>query len=281
VSYVLVTNLYNEETRIPALFDSLSRQTLQPVFWVWIDDGSVDRSSLVIEEQSRKHSIPIKIFRLPPKQKGNLDTIGRAWNAAHNFITGNLKADYLSVADVDTFFPEDYFERMVVFMDLNRNVGVASGRIEGDSPQEMCVPMGLGKVVRWRVLKTFDRYWDLAPDSFLNIKALSLGYRIAILNVYVKSSPMTIQSASGRFRYGRRMYYVGRSPLAVIFESARLVLHGTHASEFLRGYWQEWTRGRWRCQDADIRYYYSLKSLVRRLVKLDRRGWSTRQARRG
>ena len=183
------------------------------------------------------------------------------------YIIKNISADYLSIADIDTEFPVDYFNKMLIFMEDNPDVGVSSGRIEGYPHSMMRVPMGLGKVVRWDVLLSFEKYWDLAPDSFLNIKAENLGYRLAIRDEFVKSAPMTIHSKKGRFRYGRRSYYIRKNPVLVLFEALNFLLAHQHGSQFLRGYWFEWKKGNWQCDDIDIRYYFSMKRQVHLILK--------------
>jgi glycosyltransferase involved in cell wall biosynthesis len=267
VSYILVTNIYNEEARVKQLVENITNQTLKPLYWVWIDDGSSDNGLAIAEKETSRHGMRIIKFKLPAKKRGNLDTIGRAWNKAHQYIISNLKANYMSIIDVDTEFPEFFFKDMIMYMEENPDVGVVSGKIKGDEFDSMKVPMGLGKIVRWDVLLSFSKYWDLAPDSFLNIKALSLGYRIVVRDMYLHSAPMTIYSSTGRYRYGRRAYYVGRTLIMVIFEGIRFAIHRENGSQYMRGYWSEWSRGHWRCEDPDVLHFYSFKGLLRSFLK--------------
>ncbi len=267
VSYILVTNIYNEGQRVKKLVENIANQTLRPIHWVWIDDGSTDDGLDIAIGQAKKFGLSIVPFKIAPKKKGNLDTIGRAWNKAHRHIITELSADYLSVADVDTEFPLDYFENMIDFMEAHPDVGVSSGRIKGDSYDVLKVPMGGGKIVRWDILFSFDKYWDLAPDSFFNIKAQSLGYRLAIREEFVKSPPMTILSEKGRYRYGQRSYYIGKNFMIVLLEGLKFLVFHQYGSQFLRGYWFEWSRARWRCDDEAIRYFFSLKRQIHLFLK--------------
>ena len=267
MSYILITNIYNEEARVKKLVENIAKQTLKPECWVWIDDGSNDDGLAVAEKESLKIGVEILKFKLPAKKKGNLDTIGRAWNKAHTHIISNLNPKYMSIADVDTEFPDYYFEDMIRYMEDNPGVGVVSGKMEGTVFNSMKVPMGGGKIVRWKVIKSFSKYWDLAPDSFLNIKALSLGYRAVVRDVYVRAAPMTIYSLTGRFRYGRRAYYVNRPLLMVLFEGIRFTIRRENGSQYMRGYWSEWSRGHWKCDDPDVLHFYSLRGLLRSFLK--------------
>ena len=270
MSYILVTNIYNEEKLVPNIIDTIAKQSLLPKQWVWIDDGSTDNGLDLAVQLAKEKNLKILPFRLPRKQKGNLDTIGRAWNRVHLYIRKNLSADFLAISDVDSSFSSSYFNDVVAYMNSNPRVGVVSGQIKGEESRSMKVPMNVGKVVRWDVIQSIEKYWDLAPDSYLNIKAMSLGYEAKVLDIFVDSRPSTIYSKKGRFRHGRLLYYARKSSILIFLESLRFALRRDNGSSFLRGYWQEWSKGSWKCNEDFIRYHYSfqrfLHSFVSRII---------------
>lgn len=264
---LLVTNVWNEEARIPELVKFIDAQTLKPVLWFWIDDGSSNGSYNEIIKA--KTTIPIQVLQVEPaKNMGELDTIGHAYSQAHSYIK-NLDFDYLGIADVDNKLEPDYFEIMCRYMDQNPDVGTLSAQALHDPiKRKPDNPMGGGKIVRWSVIQSFDTYWDLAPDTFLNIKAQAIGLRsVALQDYYIDAPPANIFTSKGRFRFGRRMYYVRRHILLLLFQAVRFKLRGDHANEYLRGYWFEWAKGSWKCEDPDIREFYSAKAKVRRCFK--------------
>jgi len=170
----------------------------------------------------------------------------------------HLKYDYMTIVDADTTLPRDYFMTMCKIMEVNPDVGAAAGRVRGE-PHRTHMPMGGGKFIRGEIVRNIKRYWDLAPDSLLHIMAVNAGYSLLSLRhiEIVTTSPSPIFSREGRFRYGRRQYYVGRSVARIITQAISFSLKRGYASEFLRGYWSEWQRGTWKCDVAEILDYYS------------------------
>lgn len=258
---MILTNVWNEEDRIPDLVKIIDQQTLRPKLWFWIDDGSTDGSYDAIT--NARTTIPIKIFQMPKKIKGELDTIGIAHSQIHPIIK-NLDFDYLGIADADIILDPDYFEKMCGIMDQDPRIGTLSAQSRSDKKRNPIDPMGGGKVVRWSVIRSIDQYWDIAPDTYLNIKANAIGLKsIALQDYFIDASPTQIFTPKGRFRYGRRMFYVGRPLILVIYQALRFASKRDHATDYLRGYWQERSKGSWRCLDPDVKYHYSVTNSVR------------------
>ncbi|MBD3407686.1 MAG: glycosyltransferase [Candidatus Lokiarchaeota archaeon] len=262
VQYAAVINIWNEENRIDALFDELEKQTKKPALWIWIDDGSTDDSVVRIEERSQDSSIPVLVLRAPTKQKGDFDSIGKAWNHVFDKIQSLKGYDYLLVVDSDCHFPRNYAENMIDFMESHENYGVAAGQVRGETRLHM--PMNAGKIVRWEIVDSIERFWDIVPDTFWNIRALFLGYDLAIRpDIIIDASPSAGFTRKGRFRYGRLSYYVGTHFLRVLFEAMKFLLTGGMATAFLHGYFYEWSKGDWKCDIPMIRKFYSLSGLIR------------------
>jgi len=254
---LLMTNVWNEEDSILGIIEHISKQTLKPKLWVWIDDGSTDNSAFMI--MSTKCNIPMMLFSMPKKTQGNLDTIGKGYDKFMPTLK-DMQFDYLTIADVDNRYPPDYYEKMCAYMDKHPEIGIVSAQVRGEGKRNPDNPMGGGKIIRWNIIKRIKQYWDLAPDSFLNIKARAMGYKvISLQDYYIDSAPTTGLTKTGRFRYGRRAYYVARHPFLLFYQAILFALKRDYASEFLRGYWQEWSKGTWRCQDPEVLYAFGLK----------------------
>jgi glycosyltransferase involved in cell wall biosynthesis len=249
--YLLVCNFYNEELMIPTFLEGIARQTKKPWLTVLINDGSTDLSAKIAARMANKLNISYALIQFPEKKKGNLDTLGVTWTKVQPVIKAWLEdAQYLAVADVDNKFQDDYFERGIEYLERNPKVGVISGIHSGGAVRTM--PMGGGKITRAEVIRNIDKYWNIAVDSFINIKALAMGYDIDIVDsLVVKSPPSHLDSWGGRVRQGRLSYYAGAKMHYVILRG--LFIKG---SNYLRGYWQEWSRGTWRTDDPDALEYY-------------------------
>jgi glycosyltransferase involved in cell wall biosynthesis len=249
--YILATKFYNEQEQLPSLIENIAEQTLKPTAILFVDDGSIDRSSEIARKTSENFGIEYEIVSMPKKQKGNLDTLGRAWTLAQpSFKRLSQSVRYVATTDVDTTFPPSYFEEMVAYMDGNPRVGVVSGQISGAPLRSF--PMFTGKVIRSEVIQSIDKYWDISIDSFLNVKALKLGFVLKILDHMLVEAPLShLRTKKGRFRAGRLAYYAGTTPVYAIFKA--LLQRDTG---YLRGYWMEYFQKKWRCDDPDILEYY-------------------------
>lgn len=246
-----MTKFYNEQEQLPLLIDNIAQQTVKPMVFIFVDDGSIDNSEDVAIEAAKKQGLRYEIVQMGKKQKGNLDTLGRAWTKAQPLIKElSTQVSYVATADVDTRFPRYYFERMIDYLERNPKIGVVAGQVAG-APRRT-FPMFTGKVVRSEVIQYIDKYWDISIDSFLNVKALKLGYDIRVLDeMKVKSPPSHLPSKRGRYRAGRLAYYAGVALSYVILKG---ILQ--FDAQYLRGYWSEWIRGTWRSEDDDIQDYY-------------------------
>ncbi|MHA2380287.1 MAG: glycosyltransferase, partial [Candidatus Thorarchaeota archaeon] len=130
----------------------------------FIDDGSNDNSAEVASFEATKHGIPFKVISMPKKPRGNLDTLGRAWNRAQPVIKEeSSEVQYVAMTDVDTLFSEDYFKKLTDYMDRNPHVGVVAGQVAGQPRRTF--PMFTGKVVRTDIIHEIDKYWDISVDS--------------------------------------------------------------------------------------------------------------------
>jgi len=265
VDYILITKFYNEQTRLPTLIRNISTQTLKPKVFVFINDGSNDNSANVAAEAAEKYGIKFEIVSMPPKTKGNLDTLGRAWNKAQPLLRILLQdVPYAATTDVDTIFPASYFEYMITYLDMHSDIGVVAGQVKNQPKRTF--PMFTGKVFRANIMRDINQYWEVSADSFINVKALTKGYRLAILdNVTIESAATHLHTLKGRFRQGRLAYYTGTSLSYVIFKGL-----AKRDPQYLRGYWSERSRRIWRCHDEEVLAYYR-NEFKRRLLGLVKR----------
>lgn len=261
--YVLVTNVWNEEVRVPGSFDNVLTQTKLPRVWIWMDDGSTDGTFDVIREQAKLHpEIEVWIERMPKKVKANFFTLGNT----HEDIMGRVReridklgVKFMGILDVDTKPCPNYFARLSWILENDEKLGAVSGYPIGEWDQRLIAqPMNTGKLIRWNIVRTIQSYWDFCPDTFYNIKALAKGYEVDVLRVPVMQYvPTTNTTPRGVFRMGRVAYYGGRPFLGVLLRSIRRLAKRQHGTEMLRGYVSEWSRGTWRCNDTDVREFFA------------------------
>lgn len=269
--YIIATKFYNEKTRLPCLIENIAAQQVTPMIVIFLDDGSIDSSAEIAKKEATKHGLDFQIVSMPKKKKGNLDTVGRVWTKAQPLLKDLSKnAKYFATIDVDTTVESSYFGDMISYLENHPSIGVVAGQAKNEPKRTF--PMFTGKVFRSTILKSIDKYWDVSIDSFINVKALKLGYKLKILDVPVNTPKTHLQTSKGRFRLGRLAYYAGTSLLYVLLKGIL-----KFDTQFLRGYWSEWIRGTWISNDPDIREYYG-DEFRRRIISISKRGLSLNES---
>ena len=97
--YVLITPARNEEEFIELTLKSMVQQTLRPVRWVIVSDGSTDRTDEIVRRYAVEHKW-IELLRMPERKErhfgGKVLCFKAGWERVKNLkyeIIGNLDAD--------------------------------------------------------------------------------------------------------------------------------------------------------------------------------------------
>jgi glycosyltransferase involved in cell wall biosynthesis len=87
---------------------------------IFVDDGSTDRTSSVIESCIQKMDIQTKVFHQGWKGLGS----------ARNAVVHNSSGDFIIWVDGDMLLSRDFVRRQVEFMEQNPSIGIAKGKYE-------------------------------------------------------------------------------------------------------------------------------------------------------
>ena len=107
-TYVLVTPARNEAAFIEGVIASVIRQTLRPVKWVIVSDGSTDGTDEIVRRHVADHNW-IELLRMPERTERNFAGKVTAFNAGFEKVK-NLHFDIIGNLDADITFDADYFE---------------------------------------------------------------------------------------------------------------------------------------------------------------------------
>lgn len=258
IDYLLVTNIYNEREHINDVFKMVSEFTIQPKKWLWIIDGSTDGSENEVETCAGLYDINIQCFILPPKPKGNLRTLGTTYNLTFDSLgIWNDDYDFMLVMDVDSYFNPQYAETIATIFDEDFRIGVVSG-YNRDAPK-LKMPQGDGKCVRWSIVQDIDKFWEPAIDTFLNIKARSMGYQWYIMydDVGMIDGPPSSRNitAAGAKHAGWFWYYASGSVLGAINRMVYRIFKRRNGIAFMRGF-LEGRRLGVQSMDPDVMAFY-------------------------
>lgn len=152
-SYVLITPAYNEESRLARCIESVAQQTVLPLRWVIVSDGSTDRTDEIIREAMGRHPF-ICFLRLEKsaERRRSIDRVTKAIVAA--LMVGvervaSLPYDYLSKMDADVTLEPAFFEKVLGRMEADPQLGLAGGGIHNvGTPGGFLNPEFVGGPVR-------------------------------------------------------------------------------------------------------------------------------------
>lgn len=123
LSYALITPARNEERFIERLIQSMVSQTVPPVKWVIVNDGSTDATAAIVGKYLGDHAW-IELLNLSPHRDRSFAAKVHAFNAGLGRVK-NLHFDVIGNLDSDVSFDPDYLEFLLNKFKENDNLGVA------------------------------------------------------------------------------------------------------------------------------------------------------------
>lgn len=123
--YVLMTAAYNEEGFIEKTIQSVLAQSLAPLKWVIVSDGSTDKTDAIVESYASKHSF-ISLVRVA-REPGHsfVSKVLALHHAAPLFA--DLLYDFIGNIDADLQVEPDYFKSLLDEFQRDPKLGLASG----------------------------------------------------------------------------------------------------------------------------------------------------------
>lgn len=122
-SYVLITPARNEEASVEKTIESVIHQTVLPVKWVIVDDGSTDRTAEIVETYAKCYRW-IELIRRPPRKDRNFAGKVSAFNDGFERVQG-LRFGLVGNLDADISFGTDHFEFLLRKFAEDSALGVA------------------------------------------------------------------------------------------------------------------------------------------------------------
>lgn len=128
VKYIIISPVRNEEKFIERTIHSVISQTVQPITWVIVNDGSRDKTEDIVRTYLSEYTW-IKLTNLPDRgcRKGGSGVI-EAFYVGYNIIK-NLNYDFIVKLDGDLSFERDYFEKLFEKFYSNSKLGIAGGYV--------------------------------------------------------------------------------------------------------------------------------------------------------
>jgi biofilm PGA synthesis N-glycosyltransferase PgaC len=228
--YVIISPVKDEERYVDLTLRSVTRQTVKPVLWVIVDDGSQDATAEIV----RGYSIQYPFIRLITSRTAGTRQTGTA--EAYAFKRGYASLlgedyDFIVKLDGDLSFEPGYFERLLGRFMTDDRLGIASGiYLEMDksrswTPDTMPSYHALGacKVVRRSCFEEIGGFlttpgWDTVDE----IRALNRGWTTRHFTDLEAKHHKSEGSAMGLLTtsvmHGEIYYLTGGDPLFLVFK---------------------------------------------------------------
>jgi biofilm PGA synthesis N-glycosyltransferase PgaC len=182
--YVVVSPVKDEERHVEFTLRSMIEQSVKPILWLIVDDGSTDKTAEIIRRYLPGNTF-IRYEHNPFAGERKLAFAEvRAFNWGFTNI-GPIDYDYIVKLDCDLSFDANYFEQLLERLERDEKVGIASGiylenKKSGDW-EEVVMPSyhaaGASKVMRRACFEQIGGFipapgWDTVDE----IRAMSRGW---------------------------------------------------------------------------------------------------------
>lgn len=234
---VIISPCRNEERTLERTLACMEAQTLRPLRWVVVDDGSSDATPAILARAAER----IPWLRVVKRADRGFRKVGGGVVEAFNEGLASVDVDYDFVAkmDVDLEFKPQYLEKILGYFDADPELAAASGKVyrpeEGGLVEEYMIDdMVAGQFKLYR-RACFERIGGFVPEVMWDgidfHRARMLGYRTrSIQDPDLDLIHLRLMGSSdknvfrGRMRWGRGQWFMGTS-LPYIVASGLFRMH--------------------------------------------------------
>jgi poly-beta-1,6-N-acetyl-D-glucosamine synthase len=121
--YVVITPARNEAAFIEFTIKSMVSQTIKPLRWVIVSDGSTDRTVDIIKRYSKENAW-IELVQMPERRERHFAGKVHAFNAGYAKVK-HLQYEFVASLDADLSFDKSYFEFLLGKFDDHPTLGLA------------------------------------------------------------------------------------------------------------------------------------------------------------
>jgi glycosyltransferase involved in cell wall biosynthesis len=234
MQYVLITAARNEEAFIGKTLESVVAQTVRPVRWVIVDDGSTDRTAAIVGEYASLHRW-IELVQNPPRPDRSFAGKAHAVNAALERLK-DVPFDVVGNLDADVSFEPGYMEFLLDQFVHSPRLGVAgtpftqdggydSTRDSFEGENYVAGPCQLFRSECFRDIGGYVANRAGGVDWIAVMTARMKGWTVKAFphkRFHHHRSMGTAErgNVSAMFSYGQKDYYLGGSPVWQVFRGA-------------------------------------------------------------
>lgn len=224
--YVLVTAAKNEEEYIEETIKSVIRQSVLPVKWVIVSDGSIDGTDEIVGRYLKVYSF-IELVRLEDTKSRDFCSKAKAIKIGVQTLS-DFHYDYIGNLDADVTFESSYFETIFEYFAKNSDFGLLGGRIYNKNnnvfKKEMANESSVAGAVQMFRKICFEEIGGYQPistggiDTVAEVMVRMNGWKTKTIDqLCVYHHRLTGTHGTNilyaRYKHGRRDYFLGYHPL--------------------------------------------------------------------
>lgn len=276
--YIVVSPVRDEEQYLEETLRSMVEQTVRPMQWIIVNDGSTDRTAEIIDRWASEQPWIVALHR---GNRGHREPGGGVMEAFYEGykIISHQDWEYLVKLDGDLSFSPEYFEKCFAEFESDPRLGIGGGVICHDFNGKLQVESNPGFHVRgankiykracWEQIACLVRTpgWDTIDE----VKANMLGWSTRSFEKLRVTHHRFTGAANGPWRNsvknGLGSYISGYHPLFMLVKSIKrlvekpyLVVSAGLLYGFLLGYLRRFPR----IDDKDL-IVYLREQQIRRL----------------
>ena len=233
-SYVIITPARNEAQFIELTLKCVVEQTIRPLKWVIVSDGSTDGTDEIVRKYATVHPW-IELVRMPERQERHFAGKVRAFDAGYASVR-DLDYDVVVSLDGDISFDPDYFSFLLGKLSTESALGLVGTpfrEVSGQTYDYRFVSIehvsGACQVFRRECFEAIGGYLPLEGGSIDHIAVITArmkGWRTRTFTEKVclhhrEMGTAQRGSLTSRFKLGIKDYTVGSHPLWELFRTAR------------------------------------------------------------
>lgn len=285
LAYLVVTPCKNEEKNLPNLINSIESQTVKPVLWIIVDDGSTDKTPSIIREAKLKHPWIQSIqFDSEKRDRGlhlaNIIKTGFDFGISY-CLKERINYMYLSNVDSDIILENQYFEKILNELEYDSSIGIASGNLHHYESGEL-VSEGINKseppgaciVIRRNCFEQCNGiYISYAWESVLNAKAKLKNWKTKVYDNITVIEVRDTNSAEGYWKgfvyKGECAYYLDFNIIHVLIKTILYLFKKPYfiGVAYLYGYFSNSILKKPQIDNEEIKYYF--RCTRKREIKLN------------
>jgi poly-beta-1,6-N-acetyl-D-glucosamine synthase len=225
-TYVLITPARNEPQFIEGTIRSVVGQTIRPLKWLIVSDGSTDETDNIVRKYAVDYSW-IELVQMPARDERHFAGKVHAFNAGRDRIK-NLEYDVIASLDADITFEEDYFSFLLKKLVEDQTLGLVGTPFKEESSSTYDYRFtsiehvsGACQVFRRRCFEDVGGYKPVKGgciDHIAVITARMMGWKTRTFTDKVCFHHREMGTAQqsllrSRFRNGAKDYAIGNHPL--------------------------------------------------------------------